>query len=89
MPGAEARHVLRRDERKVHTRLEHEPLLLGAIEIEALRVAHVVRDRVIVLGDENVGRMTGESGTDVRNRPGDRRPQNQRGRAHGTAGEHE
>src|SRR5687768_13699843 len=55
------REVLRGHEREVHARLEDVALLGGAIEEIALGMPDVVGDRVVVLRDENVGRVTGEA----------------------------
>jgi TonB-dependent SusC/RagA subfamily outer membrane receptor len=58
---AEARQVLRRGKWKVHARLEHVALALGAVDEEALGVADVVGERLEVLGHEDVCRVAGES----------------------------
>ena len=58
---AEARQALRRDERKVHAGFEHEALRRGVVDEVALRVPHIVRDRVRMLGDEDQRRVTSEA----------------------------
>ena len=58
---AESDQALRGHEREVHARLEDVPLLFGAVDEEALRVAHVVRDRPGVLRNEDERRMACEA----------------------------
>jgi len=41
---AESRQALRRHEREIHARLEHEAVLRGAVDEIALGVAHIVGD---------------------------------------------
>jgi len=82
---AEAREVLRRDEREVHARLEYETLFLRPVEVEALRVTHVVRDPLLVLSHENERRVTGEALAESGEQPAEPRTEQQRRASHGSA----
>src|SRR5690349_5641308 len=63
---SEARQVLRRNEREIHAGLEHEPFFFRAIEEKALRMTDIIRDRSIVLADEDVRGMAREAFTEAR-----------------------
>ena len=78
---AEAREALRRHEREIHARLEHEPLFGRAVHEIALGVAHVVGDGARVLAHQDEGGMTREVPAEARQARREARPEQQRRRA--------
>ena len=78
---AEPGQVLGRRERKVHARLQHVTFLLGAIDIEALGVTHIVGDGLLVLAHQDVRGVTREALAQQRQASFVARAQQQRARA--------
>src|SRR5687767_7145780 len=86
MLRAEAGQVLGRDEREVHAGLEHVAFVLRAVHVEALRMTHEVRDRTLMLSDQDMRRVTGEPLPQLRQMLPEPGPQQQRRRTDRAAG---